>query len=59
MNLHEILQKLKNGEITDVYAETLIRQSAFDDLGYAKLDTQRSLRTGFGEVVFCSGKDDK
>ncbi|MDY2852066.1 MAG: nickel pincer cofactor biosynthesis protein LarB, partial [Acidaminococcus fermentans] len=30
-----------------------------DDLGFAKLDTHRKIRTGFGEVVFCSGKKDE
>ena len=59
MDLHEILQKLKNNEITAERAEALIRQNTFDDIGYAKLDTGRSARTGFGEVVFCSGKDDR
>ena len=30
----------------------------FLDLGFAKLDTDRKRRTGFGEVVFCEGKKD-
>ena len=30
----------------------------FEDLGFAKLDTDRLSRTGFGEVVFCQGKED-
>lgn len=30
----------------------------FEDLGFAKLDTDRKERTGFAEVVFCQGKDD-
>lgn len=31
----------------------------FDDLGYAKIDTDRRRRTGFPEVVFCQGKPDE
>lgn len=31
----------------------------YDDMGFAKLDTGRKARTGFPEVVFCSGKPDK
>jgi len=30
----------------------------YDEMGFAKLDTGREKRTGFPEVVFCSGKPD-
>lgn len=33
-------------------------KDSFCDLGFAKLDIGRKERTGFGEVVFCQGKDD-
>lgn len=31
----------------------------YEDMGFAKIDTGRKARTGFPEVVFCSGKPDK
>lgn len=34
-------------------------KDSFCDLGFAKLDTGRKERTGFGEVVFCQGKSDE
>lgn len=34
-------------------------KDSFCDLGFAKLDMGRKERTGFSEVVFCHGKDDK
>ena len=34
-------------------------KDSFCDLGFAKLDTGRKKRTGFGEVVFCQGKSDE
>lgn len=34
-------------------------KDSFCDLGFAKLDTGRKERTGFGEVVFCQGKNDE
>lgn len=40
-------------------AEGLLRRRPFEDLGYAKLDTHRKLRSGFPEVIFCSGKADE
>ena len=32
--------------------------SGFEDLGFARLDTDRKERTGFPETVFCQGKED-
>lgn len=34
-------------------------KDSFCDLGFAKLDTGRKERTGFGEVVFCQEKSDE
>lgn len=58
METKEILEKVRNGEISVETAEKFFRQKPFEDLGFAKLDTHRKIRTGFGEVVFCSGKSD-
>ncbi|MBO4705462.1 MAG: nickel pincer cofactor biosynthesis protein LarB [Spirochaetaceae bacterium] len=33
--------------------------SGYEDLNFAKLDTERSKRTGFPETVFCQGKKDE
>ena len=33
--------------------------SDYEEMGFAKLDTQREKRTGFPEVVFCEGKPDE
>ena len=59
MEAKEILEKVRNGEISVEAAEKFFRQKPFDDMGFAKLDTHRKIRTGFGEVVFCSGKKDE
>lgn len=58
MDTHEILTKLKNGEVSIEEAEGYLRRQPFEELGYAKLDTHRKIRSGFPEVVFCSGKTD-
>ncbi len=58
MDTHEVLTKLKNGEITLEDAELYFRRQPFEELGYAKLDTHRKLRSGFPEVIFCMGKAD-
>ncbi len=59
MTLIEILNKIKTGEVTVDEAEKAIQKEKYVELGYAKLDSQRSLRNGFPEVVFCSGKSDE
>ena len=57
--MREILEKLKNNEITVEEAENYFRKKPFEELGFAKLDTHRKVRTGANEVVFCQGKSDE
>lgn len=40
-------------------AEQFFRREPFEEMGYAKLDTHRKLRSGFAEVIYCSGKSDE
>lgn len=56
MTIRDILEKVKNGSLNTEDAETLLKESAYEEMGFAKLDTGRKVRTGFAEVVFCSGK---
>ena len=35
-----------------------MNNKGYDDMGFARIDTDRKERTGFAEVVFCEGKDD-
>jgi NCAIR mutase (PurE)-related protein len=59
MEARDILKKVKNNEISIEEAENYFRREPFQELGYAKLDTHRKLRSGFAEVIFCSGKSDE
>ena len=59
MEAKEVLEKFKNGEITMEEAENYFRREPFEEMGYAKLDTHRKLRSGFPEVVFCMGKSNE
>jgi NCAIR mutase (PurE)-related protein len=40
-------------------AEKYFRKQPFEEMGYAKLDSHREIRSGFPEVVYCSGKPDE
>ena len=58
MEAVEVLEKVKSGEISVEEAEKYFRKQPFEELGYAKLDSHREIRSGFPEVVYCSGKPD-
>ena len=55
----EILENVKNGKMPIDEAEAYFSQAPYEELGYAKLDMHREIRSGFQEVVFCSGKADE
>ena len=59
METREVLTKLKNNEITIEEAEKYFKRKPFEEMGYAKLDMHRKVRSGFAEVIFCSGKGDE
>lgn len=56
MDILKLLQKVKADEISLSDAENIIKKLPYEDLGFAKLDHHRQVRSGFGEVIYCSGK---
>ena len=54
--LRELLEAVAAGAVSPPEAVTRLRDLPFEDLGYAKVDHHRALRTGFPEVVFSPGK---
>lgn len=59
MELEQLLTDVHNGSVSVEEAMRQLRRQPFEEMGYAKLDTHRKLRSGFPEVVFCSGKEDE
>ena len=59
MEVKEVLEQVRTGEISVNDAEAYFRRQPLEELGYAKLDTHRKIRSGYAEVVFCSGKADE
>lgn len=51
-----ILQDLHARKISPEEALDVLKYLPYSDLGFAKVDTHRRFRTGFPEVVLCSGK---
>lgn len=58
MDIREILNDVKSGALSVEEAEGIFKRKPYEDLGYAKLDTHRKIRSGFVEVIYCDGKPD-
>jgi hypothetical protein len=54
--IKELLEKVKSGEIDIETALDTLKGLPYKDLDFAKIDTHRTLRRGFPEVIFCEGK---
>lgn len=54
--LQKILAQVREGSITIDQALEMLSVLPYDDLGYARLDLHRALRTGMPEVIFCQSK---
>jgi NCAIR mutase (PurE)-related protein len=54
--LRALLAAVQGGEVSPDEALERLRRLPFEDLGFARLDTHRALRSGGPEAVFCQGK---
>jgi NCAIR mutase (PurE)-related protein len=57
-DLSQLLQQVAEGEVSVAEAERRLADLPFADLGFAKLDFHRELRSGQPEAVFAAGKSD-
>ena len=58
MEIKTVLEGVQKGSLSIEEAERFFTRKAYEDMGYAKLDTYRELRSGFPEVVYCPNKPD-
>lgn len=56
MDVKNILQQVKNGEISIDHALHELKTQPFKDIDYAKVDFHRKIRNGAGEVIYGAGK---
>lgn len=56
MDVKTLLEQVKTGDLDMETAEKMLKSLPYQDLGYAKIDHHRKLRSGFPETIFCSGK---
>ena len=55
-SVREILNGVQTGAFTVEEALSALKWQPYEDLGFARVDTHRKLRTGIPEVVYCAGK---
>ena len=58
MEARKVLEQVKSGQMSIEEAEQYFQRQPYEEMGYAKLDTYREIRSGFPEVVYCSNKED-
>ncbi len=54
--LRDLLAAVEAGELSIDEALSRLKGFPYEDLGFARLDSHRTLRKGFPEVIFCPGK---
>jgi NCAIR mutase (PurE)-related protein len=54
--IRNLLQRQQAGELTIDEAVRSLRRLPFEDTGSARVDHHRTIRCGFGEVIYCEGK---
>jgi hypothetical protein len=54
--LETILKSIGDGSLSVNDAMEKLRNFTYSDLGFARIDHHRELRTGYPEIVYCAGK---
>jgi pyridinium-3,5-biscarboxylic acid mononucleotide synthase len=57
--LRKLLEEVRDGSVSPDDAVSRLRHMPFEDLGFAKVDHHRRLRSGLPEVIFSRGKTPK
>lgn len=55
-SLEKLLEQVAGGQVSPQAAIERLKDLPYEDLGFAKLDHHRALRTGFPEVIYCPNK---
>ncbi len=59
MNIKEVeklLKDVKNGKKSVEDALDTLKNFPYTDLGFARIDNHREMRTGYPEIIYCAGK---
>ena len=59
MNVKEVeklLNEVKTGQTSIEQALSILKDFPYTDLGFARIDHHREMRTGYPEIIYCAGK---
>jgi pyridinium-3,5-biscarboxylic acid mononucleotide synthase len=54
--VEKLLKDVKNGRKSIEEALEVLKNFPYTDLGFAKIDHHREIRTGYPEIIYCAGK---
>jgi NCAIR mutase (PurE)-related protein len=54
--IEKLLNDVKNGDTSVEKALDSLKSLPYTDLGFARIDHHRELRTGYPEIIYCAGK---
>jgi pyridinium-3,5-biscarboxylic acid mononucleotide synthase len=54
--IEKLLSDVKKGETTVDEALLILKNFPYTDLGFARIDHHREMRTGYPEIIYCAGK---
>ncbi len=55
-DIENLLKEVKSGDKSIEEALDVLKNFPYADLGFARIDHQREMRTGYPEIVYCAGK---
>lgn len=55
-NLEELLQRIQRQDLSVEEGLKKLKHFYYQDIGHTKIDNHRQIRTGYPEVIYCSGK---
>ena len=56
LEVEKLLVEVKNGKTSIEEALAILKNFPYTDLGFARIDHHREMRTGYPEIIYCSGK---
>jgi NCAIR mutase (PurE)-related protein len=54
--VEKLLREVKKGDTSIAEAMDTLKNFPYTDLGFARIDNHREMRTGYPEVIYCAGK---
>jgi pyridinium-3,5-biscarboxylic acid mononucleotide synthase len=54
--VEKLLTEVKKGETSIEKALEVLKNFPYTDLGFARIDNHREMRTGYPEIIYCAGK---